>query len=121
MSGRSPEASSKVPSTSDLQPWLKPYADYLLNVSEYNFGRGSLNSVYRSNAAQQNLYDRYLRGLSQYPVAPPGTSLHEHRLAFDYNVPQGGRSPQQTALGRFWASMGGGWSPKDPIHFYVRL
>ena len=111
-----------MPSLSELQPWLRPYARYLVNVAEYNgLGPVSINSVYRSRHAQAVLYERFKRGLSQYPVAPPGTSLHEHRLAFDLNVRQGGRSPEQEALGRFWRSMGGSWSPQDPIHFFVSV
>lgn len=109
-----------MPSLNELQPWLVPYARYLVNVAEYNgMGPVSINSVYRSPEKQALLYDRYQRGLSEYPVAPPGTSLHEHRLAFDMNVRQGGRSPEQAALGAFWISMGGRWSSRDPIHFWV--
>lgn len=99
-----------------------PYARALVDVAEYyGLGPVSINSVYRSPQKQAVLYDRYLRGLSEYPVAPPGTSLHEHGLAFDMNVRQGGSSPSQEWLGRVWASWGGAWSPQDPIHFYVRV
>jgi len=110
-----------VPSLRELQPWLVPYAEYLVQVAMYNgMGPVSINSVYRSRQKQAVLYNRWQRGLSQYPVAPPGQSLHEHRIAFDMNVRQGGRSPEQAALGAFWRSMGGQWSPQDPIHFFVR-
>lgn len=110
-----------MPSLRELQPWLKPYAEYLITVAAHNgLGPVSINSVYRSRQSQEVLYDRYLRGASRYPVAPPGRSLHEHRLAFDINVRQGSSSPQQTALGHFWRSMGGQWSESDRVHFYVR-
>ncbi len=109
-----------MPSLRQLQPWLQPYADYLVAVARLNgMGPVSVNSVYRSRKAQAVLYDRYLRGISEYPVAPPGRSDHEHRIAFDMNVRQGGRSPEQLSIGRFWRSMGGKWSERDPIHFSV--
>jgi len=104
----------------ELQPWLYPYADYLVRSAEASgFGPVSINSVYRSRQKQAVLYDRFLRGLSAYPVAPPGYSLHEHRLAFDINVRQGSGSPEQAALGAFWNQMGGLWSPRDRVHFTV--
>lgn len=109
-----------MPSLSELQPGIQPYARYLVAIAGYyGLGPVSVNSVFRSRRDQELLYSRYQRGLSQYPVAPPGTSLHEQRRAFDMNVRQGGRSPEQAWLGRVWQSWGGKWSPQDPIHFYV--
>jgi len=109
-----------MPSLRELEPWLQPYAQYLVDVGNSQGWRISLNSVYRSFAAQQTLYARYLRGQSAYPVAPPGRSLHQYRVAFDLNVRQGSSSPEQAALGDLWNRMGGSWSPKDPVHFAIR-
>lgn len=106
-------------SVRDLQPWLAPYAEYLLDVAAYNRLTTQVTSVVRSREAQANLYQRWLNGLSDLPAAPPGTSLHELGLAFDLVVSGDYRGPSQAALGAFWKRMGGLWSPKDPVHFWV--
>ena len=104
----------------DLQPWLVPYARYLLDVARYNGLNVTVTSVRRSRAQQQHLYDRWRRGVTDIPAAPPGSSLHEHGLAFDLVVNSDYRGPAQAALGRFWQSMGGRWGGAvDPVHFYV--
>lgn len=101
-----------------LQPWLQPYADYLLLVAEYNDLDPVVTSVYRSYARQAVLYERWKRGLSDIPAAPPGRSQHQQGLAFDLVVRKGGyRSDLQDALGAFWVSMGGVWNRPDPVHF----
>lgn len=110
-------------SLGELEPWLRPYAEWLVRVAEYNGWKVSVNSVYRSTAKQAQLYHRYQRAKAAgdttvLPAAPPGTSWHEHRRAFDISVTQGRDSPQQAALGRLWESMGGRWGgPRDPVHF----
>lgn len=104
----------------ELQPWLKPYAEFLVRVAEYNGFSPTITSVYRSPAKQQVLYERWKAGKSDIPAAPPGHSQHEHRTAFDLVVRQGYRSPQQAALGALWRQMGGRWGGDvDPVHFYV--
>jgi len=108
-----------MPNLRDLQPWLYPYAKYLYDVAGYNRLRPQVTSVYRSPHQQQILYQRFLRGESDLPAAPPGRSLHEHRVAFDLVVSGDWRSSSQAALGAFWIRMGGKWSPRDPVHFYV--
>jgi len=104
-----------------LQPWLRPYADFLLRVAEYNGIPYTVTSVRRSRAAQQALWDRYQSGQSELPAAPPGHSMHELGLAFDVVFGGDYWSPQQKALGQLWQRMGGAWgASKDPVHFYVR-
>lgn len=104
-----------------LQPWLIPYAEALEQVANtYGLGPLSVNSVYRSRRQQELLYQRYLKGASRYPVAPPGRSLHELGLAFDINVRQGAQSPEQRWLADVWRSWGGQWSSQDAVHFFVR-
>jgi len=46
-----------------------------------------------------------------YPVAKPGTSLHEAGLAVDLV------SDDNAWLGEVWQYWGGQWSPSDVVHF----
>jgi len=104
-----------------LQPWLVPYADYLEAVALYNGLRVQVTSVFRSNQRQAVLYERYKRGLSDLPAAPPGGSMHNHGLAFDLVVNGDYRGDAQKALGAFWQGMGGSWGGGvDPVHFSIR-
>lgn len=71
-----------------------------------------VTSAYRSRAAQTRLYNRWLAGLQEYPVAPPGTSDHERGLALDVVS----TNPEKlvallTSVGLSWAG------PADPVHF----
>lgn len=104
-----------------LEPWLQPYAAYLLQVAAANGLNVQITSVRRSRQQQAALYARYLRGESDLPAAPPGTSDHELGLAFDLVVDHNYHSVNQERLGRFWQSMGGRWAgDADRVHFYVR-
>lgn len=96
----------------ELQPWLEPYATWFVRYLASVGQRPTVTSVYRSREAQEVLYRRYLHGQSQYPAAPPGTSSHEHRRAFDLIV------VDPELAGRIWRAMGGTWAGlADPIHF----
>lgn len=114
-----------MPSLSELEPWLQPYARYLVRVAEYNGLTVNVTSVYRSDAKQAQLYNRYLRCLQEgrsdcLPAAPPGHSNHGRRRAFDLVVTGGYRGSNQEALGLLWRSMGGRWGgSQDPVHFDV--
>lgn len=71
-----------------------------------------VTSAYRSRSKQAWLYNRWLQGLQEYPVAPPGTSDHERGLALDVVS----TNPDElvrllTEVGLFWAG------PSDPVHF----
>lgn len=71
-----------------------------------------VTSGFRSRKKQAWLYDRWLRGLQSYPVAPPGTSDHERGLALDVV------STDTDKLVRLLASVGLSWAgPSDPVHF----
>jgi len=94
-----------------LQPWLQPYAAYLL-------ARGApygvkVTSTYRSYSDQLTLWLN--RSSNRYPVAPPGRSYHQLGRAFDITGPEW-TYPQ---LGALWERMGGTWGGRgsDPIHF----
>ena len=95
---------------SDLDPRFVPWARWLISCWPY----GQLTSTRRSRSEQIQLYTAYLRGESRYPAAPPGRSMHELGLAFDYVA-----DPQiLEELGRIWTSVGGVWGGRvDPIHF----
>lgn len=90
-----------------LQPWLRPYAEYL--VSLYPGLR--VTSTYRSYSEQLNLWLN--RERNPYPVAPPGQSYHQYGRAFDVVGPR----EVMFQLGAIWRSWGGTWGPGDFIHF----
>lgn len=102
-----------------LQPWLEPYAQYLFDSAQRAGFRPIVTSVFRSNQKQATLYERWKRGLSDLPAAPPGRSKHNHGLAFDIVVEGGYRGPRQRELGAYWRQMGGRWFSSDPVHFEV--
>jgi len=91
-----------------LQPWLAPYASYLVGLAR---GQVRVTSVYRSYSDQLNLWHN--RSRNPYPVAPPGRSYHQYGRAFDITGPPG----LLDQLGRIWRGWGGRWSPSDRIHF----
>lgn len=94
-------------SSSGLQPWLSPYASYLLSL----YPPAVVTSTYRSYSDQLKLWLN--RSSNPYPVAPPGSSWHEYGRAFDVSAP----SWVLQQLGAIWNSWGGTWSARDPIHF----
>lgn len=104
-------------SLSRLQPWLTPYAEFLVSLAPYaGVRRLRITSVTRSRAQQRRLWERYQRGQAQFPAAPPGRSMHEYGLAWDMVT-----EPYSALdiLGDWWKQLGGTWSPKDRIHFGV--
>lgn len=71
-----------------------------------------VTSAYRSRSKQAWLYNRWLAGLQEYPVAPPGTSDHEKGLALDVVSTNLGKLVDLlTSVGLSWAG------PNDPVHF----
>lgn len=110
-------------SLAGLQPWLKPYAEWLV---AYGGSSVRVTSGYRSMQRQRELYQRWLalrqRGYTNEQIAekyglftpaPPGASWHNYGRAFDLSAPPN----LLRQLGGVWRSMGGGWWPADPIHF----
>lgn len=89
-----------------LEPWLRHPAEVLVA----HFGL-RVTSVYRSPTEQRKLWNT--RHRNPYPVAPPGTSYHEHRRAFDAVGP----AAVLRQAGAVWRSWGGQWFESDPIHF----
>jgi uncharacterized protein YcbK (DUF882 family) len=90
-----------------LQPWLEPYAAYLVGL----YPPAVVTSTYRSYSEQLRLW--LTRSRNPYPVAPPGRSYHQYGRAFDVVAPQ----EILHQLGAVWRSWGGTWDASDPIHF----
>lgn len=90
-----------------LQPWLAPWAKYLCSY----FPELKITSVYRSYSDQLRLWNN--RHNNPYPVAPPGSSYHEFRRAWDMVGPTWALE----LAGHYWNTWGGTWSGVDPIHF----
>lgn len=101
-----------------LQAWLRPHASRLLQEATRLGISVRVTSVRRSKVTQARLYRDYLKGLSRFPAAPPGHSLHEIGRAFDL-VPIPYNTAALARLGAIWQSWGGTWGQKfnDPIHF----
>lgn len=102
------------PNLSKVHPTLRAIARNLPRVAAAQGYQVRVTSGYRSRATQAKLYSDYVKGLSLYPAAPPGTSDHEKGLALDI------LSTNVEALVRDLTSVGLGWQgPDDPIHFYI--
>jgi len=101
--------------SSGLDPRLRPYFEQLVAIAVRLDGTTRVTSARRSNAEQTRLYRRWLAGLSQYPVARPGTSKHQLGRAVDIVA-----SPATLRrLGAIWERAGGRWGGRfhDDIHF----
>lgn len=96
-----------------MQPWLAPYAGWLIEVAQLNGLSPRVTSVYRSSTRQAQLYQQWLEGKNKYPVARPGTSYHEYGRAMDLVVARGAAE-----LGALWQRIGGRYGgTADPIHY----
>lgn len=107
-----------------LHPQLIPWAKWIYSVGKYYDPLLVVTSAYRSPQHQTKLYRAYMRGESAIPAAPPGTSLHQRRLAFD--MARIGKDPLDDPLlnylGALWTSYGGRWGgARDPVHFQPRM
>lgn len=98
-----------------LQPRLLPYFSALIANARRLDGNARVTSAYRSRAEQTRLYRAYLAGRNQFPVAPPGKSLHGQGRALDLHADPA----TLRRLGLWWESLGGRWGGRfhDPIHF----
>lgn len=102
-----------------LHPELRPWAQLLVRELRRAGYRVTVTSVYRSRAEQARLYARYLQGLNPYPVARPGTSAHELRIAWDMDVRSPGGGDGAPDAGAVWQEWGGRWTPRDRVHFTI--
>lgn len=98
-----------------------PYAQFLHDVAREVGWSPVVTSTLRTRSEQERLYRRFKAGLSRFPAAPPGTSVHESGFAFDMDLLDEGNL---RALGELWESFGPGfrWGGrfKDPVHFEYR-
>lgn len=109
-----------MPSTRDLDPRFRPWADWIIKVGKYYDGRIVPTSTRRSAAKQAKLYQAYRSGRSKIPAAAPGRSRHAYGLAVD--IARVGVDPLQDPLlawlGRVWEYYGGNHGgARDPVHF----
>jgi len=107
-----------------VHPQLYPWAKWIYELGKSQDGRLVVTSARRSSAKQAELYSRYKAGKSLIPANRPGTSLHEHGLAFDLarlgKDPLG--DPLLIWLGAWWEYYGGRWGgSRDPVHFQFRM
>lgn len=94
-----------------LDPALVPRANAFYRALESAGLKPRITSATRSRQEQTILYERYLRGLSRLPAAPPGRSKHEFGLAFDVVT------SRPEVAGAMARSFGLTWSASDPVHF----
>lgn len=102
---------------------FRPMAEALLKLAR-KFGPYHITSSCRSMAEQTRLYQAYLQGQNEFPVAPPGKSAHQRGLAID--IARDDMDPYQDLflqlLGSQWAAASPQlvWDKSDPIHFEYR-
>lgn len=100
-----------------LLPGLVPYVRAFFNALQSAGLRPTITSTYRSHSEQVALYRAYKAGRNPYPVAPPGTSDHEKRVAFDLVCKA---DPTNEIAGDLWRRMGGRWAgAADRVHFTI--
>lgn len=98
-----------------LNPVVRPYFEWLVQVGQHLGLNPRVTSTLRSREDQARLYRDYLAGKSRFPAAPPGSSLHEHGLAVDLV------SSDNALLGAIWKHYARGfWSESDSVHYDVR-
>lgn len=93
---------------SGLEPWLTPWAEWLVGLAPQNT---RVTSTYRSYSEQLQLWNN--RAHNRFPVAPPGHSYHQYGRAFDLAADL----ETLRQLGQIWRQVGGTWHESDPIHF----
>ena len=104
-----------MPSLVRLRSPIRPAAEWLLQLGKQWGGPGlRVTSVLRSWAEQDQLYNRFKRGLSKLPVAPPGHSLHQYGLAFD--MARLGEIRRRADVALFQTKVGG----RAPFRHWVR-
>lgn len=97
-----------------LHPYLATIRRNLPRSAAMMGFQARVTSGYRSTKKQAELYRRYQAGLMPYPVAPPGSSLHEKGLALDIV------STDTQKLVALLTSAGLSWAGEDdPVHFQL--
>lgn len=101
-----------------LEPQAREVAQAFVRFLQSHGVRVTVTSTRRSMSEQQRLWDRYKAGLSKYPAAPPGRSMHGAGIAFDLHLDP----PLYEAAGIAWERAGYTWGGRfnDEIHFDLR-
>lgn len=110
-----------MPSLLRLRSPIRPAAEWLFKLGHSSDPKLQITSVRRTWSEQYALYQKFLRGQSKLPAAPPGRSLHQYGLAWD--MARDGDPFQDVMLaqlGEIWNQIGGTWHASDPVHFEVR-
>ena len=107
-----------------LHPKLVPWAEWIYTLGKSYDPLLVVTSARRSPGKQEQLYQKWRRGESTIPAAPPGGSLHEYGLAFD--MARIGKDPLTDPLlnwlGQVWMYYGGRHGgARDPVHFQPRM
>lgn len=106
-----------MPSARDFPQPVRPYFEWLVYWITKADPAARVTSTIRSSAEQTRLYRRFQQGLSKYPAAPPGTSLHEQGRAIDIVA----RPEVLKWIAPYWESLGPSfkWGGRfhDEIHF----
>jgi LAS superfamily LD-carboxypeptidase LdcB len=99
-------------------------AESLIRIAR-KYGNYHITSSCRSEQEQRRLYQAYLAGRNEFPVAPPGHSAHQRGLAVD--IANRDIDPYRDLflqlLGSSWVEADPDhlvWSREDPIHFEFR-
>jgi len=104
-----------------LHPDFRPFAEFMHELATAVGFSPVITSTLRTRSEQERLYRRWKDGLSRFPAAKPGTSVHESGFAFDMDVAD---ERNLKPLGEFWERFGPGfrWGGrfKDPVHFEYR-
>lgn len=103
-----------------LDPKLRPWAEWLVGLAVAQGWDVEVTSVYRSVKEQAALRREWLAGARRLYAAPAGCSQHNYRLAFDLWVKDDSTGSRARALGGAWNQAGGSWVVSDPVHFGVR-
>lgn len=98
-----------------LHPFVKVAMTRTVADARREGMRVTITSQFRSVEKQALLRRRFEQGLSKFPAARPGLSMHNYGFAFDAVVTAGGT---QKDLGRIAARHQLIWAgPADSVHF----
>lgn len=100
-----------------LDPRLRPLAEAAVSALRAAGYNPQVTSGRRSITSQTRLYRLYLAGRHPYPVARPGTSLHELGLAWDMVTAH----PEVVGPWLEGAGLTWGGRFKDPVHYDARI
>lgn len=102
-----------------LRPLMQQKMELMFKYAKNKGWKITFNSMFRSYAEQEHLYNEYLAGRGNL-AAKPGTSRHEFGCAVDLKVNGSSKNWQTAELGRYAQTIGmrwGGNTINEPWHF----